>query len=199
MGLKSSLLGLLLLHWLSPVPFSKHYGSFSEIRLKTTGDWLLSHPGYMDFNRSTSSSLLLIHVARRFVKTILAAAFVGSGLEHTAKKTQHEPVACFYCANNDVFEPERSESDDILRSLVRRHTFRIETQRNIHEGLAIEHEQPEAETKLDGFDMPRLHWTECIKLISENTALNPLVLIVDAIDEVEDGRRHNLTLYRWLK
>ena len=182
---------LKLLQWLSPVPYSRHHEYYSEIRLKTTGKWLQNHPEYIRWNRSSSSSLLLIHGVRGSGKTILASAVVDSVLKQNSEKTQHAQLAYFYCAKNG-FEPERSDPDDILRSLVRQLTFSTETQKNVYEGLVIDYERREAEAKLDGFDVPRLRTGECIKMILDLTALNPLVLIIDAIDEVQASRRHEL-------
>ncbi|KAL8789942.1 MAG: hypothetical protein Q9195_006603 [Heterodermia aff. obscurata] len=182
---------LALLRWLSPVPFSRHHECNSEIRLETTGDWLLGHPSYLGWNRSSSSSLLLLHGVQGSGKTILASAVIDSFLQKTIGETHHAQVAYFYCAKNG-FEAERSDPDDILRSLVRQLTFSTETQRVVHESLVIEYDRREAEAQLDGFDTPRLRSAECINLILDLAALNPLVLIIDAIDEVRNSRRHEL-------
>ncbi|KAL8707486.1 MAG: hypothetical protein Q9225_007745, partial [Loekoesia sp. 1 TL-2023] len=180
-----------LLRWLSSIPFSRHHENHSETRIATSGRWLFSHPEYLGWNRSSSSSLLVLHGVLGSGKTTLASAVIDSILEENTGKASPAHVAYFYCAKN-TFEPERSDPDEILRSLVRQLTFNNDRQRKVHETLAIEYERREAEARLDGFDVPKLRSAECIRLILDMAASNPAVIIIDAVDEVQDNRQHEL-------
>lgn len=79
-----------------------------------------------------------------------------------------------------------------MRSPVRQLTFTRNHQHTVHEALVTEYERRKAEAELDGFDMPRLRVQQCLQLVVDILGQDPAVLIIDAIDEVEETRRHEL-------
>ena len=66
--------------------------------------------------------------------------------------------------------------------IVRQLACTSQSQKNIHDALVNDYERREAQAKIDGFDMPRLCITECIKLIRK-TGVFPYdpSLIIDKI------------------
>lgn len=180
-----------ILRWLSPVPFVRHHERHSESRIPGSGKWLLEHPHYLRWKSSSQSSILLLHGIIGSGKTTLASAVVDSFLKESSKQTSPAPTAYFYCARN-ASEVERADPDEIMQSIVRQLSFTTHTQKNVHEALLAEYERPEAEAKIDGFDIPRLRVAECIKLILEVTSPNPAAITIDAFDEVQEKRRHEL-------
>ena len=181
-----------LLHWLSSVPFSRHHEWHSESRVPGSGKWLLDHPQYLSWKRSSKSSILLLHGTLGSGKTSLVSVVVDSFFsESSGQGASLAPLAYFYCAKN-TFELERIDPDEIMRSIVRQLAFSGDGQRNVHEALLVEYERREAEAKIDGFEVPRLRIAECVKLIMDMTSSNPAIIVIDAVDEVQESRRHEL-------
>ena len=182
---------LKLLRWLSSVPFSRHHESHSDKRIANSGEWLFTHPQYLSWNRSSSSSVLLLRGVLGSGKTVLASSVVDASSRACSHVASQANVAYFYCTRNG-FEPERSDPEEVMRSLVRQLTVNNDSQRRIHENLLIEYERREAEARLDGFEIPKLRAADCTRLILEIIETNPAVLIIDAVDELQANRRHEL-------
>lgn len=182
-----------VLSWLSPVPFVRHHERHSESRIPGSGEWLLDRPQYLSWKSSSNSLILLLHGIEGSGKTSLASAVVDSFLKESSKQTCPAPTAYFYCAKN-ASEPERADPDEIMRSIVRQLTLTSPTQRLVHEALLIEYGRREAEAKIDGFDLPRLRIDECVRLILNVTGSNPAAIVVDALDEIQEERRHELVV-----
>jgi hypothetical protein len=182
---------LQILQWLSPVPFSCHHKRHSESRLRNSGQWLLNHPQYISWQNSSSSSLFLLHGILGSGKTSLASAVVDASLRQSSGQTSPAPIAYFYCTKN-LAEPERSNPDEILRSILRQLTIGDKPSPTIHERVLQEFEHRQAEAKLDGFEPRRLQARECVTLILDTTAANPATIVLDAVDEIESNSRHVL-------
>lgn len=180
-----------ILRWLSPVPFSRHHEAHSESRISTTGQWLFDHTRYREWDVASSSTFLLLHGVPGSGKTALASAVVDHFLRQNSRQPSSIGLAYFYCSKN-ASEPERSDPDEILRSLLRQLTFPRDQQRTVHEAITAEYERRKVEAKLDGFDIPRLRGPECLKLAVDILGQDPAVLIVDAVDEIQEPRRHEL-------
>lgn len=179
-----------LLRWLSAVPFSRHNDFFSADRIPATGKWLVSHPQYVTWRASSSSSIMLLHGVAGSGKSSLASTVIDSFLQEVPGGVSSAQLAYFYCAK-DTFERERSDPDEIMRSLVRQITL-DDSHVQVHEALIMDFERREAEAKVDGFDVPRLRVSECVRLMLDALGANPAVLVVDAVDEVQEDRRHEL-------
>jgi Cdc6-like AAA superfamily ATPase len=180
-----------VLSWLSPVPFVRHHERHSESRIPGSGKWLLDHPQYLSWRNSSNSLILLLHGIKGSGKTFLASAVVDSFFKESSKQTSSAPIAYFYCAKN-ASELERADPDEIMRSIVRQLTLINPAQRLVYEALLIECGRRKVEAKIDGFDLSRLRVEECVKLILNVTSSNPAVIVVDALDEIQEDRRHEL-------
>ena len=185
-----------ILCWLSPAPFRRHHERHSENRIPGSGEWLLNHPQYLSWRSSSNSLILLLHGIIGSGKTSLASAVVDSILREGSKQTSSASIAYFYCAKN-AFELERADPEEIMRSLVRQLSLTRNTQRIVHEALLNEYERREVESKIDGLDISRLRMGDCIKLILTLTSSNPAVIVIDALDEVQEKRRHELVDALW--
>lgn len=182
---------LALLRWLSPVPYSCHHEAHAVKRVPGCGGWLLEHPQYRKWRGSSSSSVLLLHGIPGSGKTSLASSVVDSFLQDASKNISVAPLAYFYCSKS-TFEPERSDPDEIMRSIVRQLAFTSGAQRKVRETFLMDYERREVEAKLDGFDIPKLRLAECVRLVLDLTLSNPTTIIVDAVDEVQETRLHQL-------
>ena len=181
---------LSMLRWISSIPFPRHHERISGNRVPGTGEWLLADPSYVEWKKSSSSSILILQGIMGSGKTCLTSNVIDSFLAEKPHHALPVPFAYFYCARN-AFEPGRADPDEIMRSLVRQMTFGS-NERSVRGTLVTEYDRREAEAKFDGFDLPRLSAKECVKLILDITWSNPAIIIIDGIDEVQEARRHEL-------
>ena len=182
---------LQLLKWLSPVPFSSHHKRHFESRIPGSGQWLLNHDRYLHWSNSSTSSIFLLHGIMGSGKTSLASTVIGSFLQENSGQTLPAPIAYFYCTRNSA-ETERSNPDEIMRSILRQLTISNGSSPTIQERILIEYERRQAMAKLDGFEVTRLQAAECVSLILDTTAANPAIIVVDAVDEIPSSSRHIL-------
>lgn len=182
---------LQLLHWLSPVPFSSHHKRHSDSRIPTSGQWLLDHDRYLNWRNTSSSSIFLLHGIIGSGKTSLASAVVDSLLQESSAQASPAPIAYFYCTKNSA-EAERSNPDEIMRSILRQLTVSHRPSSAIHERVLQEYERRQAVAKVDGFGVARLEAAACVRLILDTTAANPATIVLDAVDEIQSSSRHVL-------
>ena len=76
----------------------------------------------------------------------------------------------------------------ITRQLSSIHSF----QKDVHQFILTEYERRKAEAQIDGFDIARLRTAGFVKLILDVIGSNPAVIVIDALDEVEEKRRHEV-------
>ena len=182
---------LQLLQWLSPVPFSSHHKRHSESTIPGSGQWLLHHDLYLHWRATSSSSIFLLHGILGSGKTSLASAVVNSFLRESSAHSSSAPLAYFYCTRSSA-ELERSNPDEIMRSILRQLTVSQGSSSTIQEQVLQEFERRQAMAKADGFEIKRLQAVECMRLILDTTAVNPATIVIDAVDEIDSSSRHVL-------
>lgn len=180
-----------MLHWLSSIPYSKHHERYSEDRLPDTGQWLLHHPQYLQWMRSSSSSIFLLSGIVGSGKTSLTSLVVGSYLNHIAQPATLAPIAYFYCTKSSS-EIERSDTSEIMRSLARQLGFWSSQPRTVRSTIKFEFERCKDAAKLDGFPISKLSTGDCVKMILDLAATDSVTIVVDALDEVPDNDRYEL-------
>ena len=100
------------------------------------------------------------------------------------------PIAYFYCVRNKA-EPLRADPTEVLRSILRQlcsSTANLPIRLPIVEKFKIRREAADE----DGSDTSRLKITECINLILAVLEQDPATIIIDALDECDSVRRHEL-------
>jgi hypothetical protein len=61
-----------LLTWISEIAYEEIHNSAKEGRIPATGEWLLDHPKYREWNSSSASTILWLHGIRKFYSNKLA-------------------------------------------------------------------------------------------------------------------------------
>ena len=182
---------LQLLQWLSPVPFSSHHKRHSERTISGSGKWLLDHDLYLHWRKTSSSSIFLLHGILGSGKTSLTSTVVDSFLRESSAHASFAPLAYFYCTRNSA-EAERSNPDEIMRSILRQLTVSQGSSSTIHDQVLQEFERRQAVARVDGFEVEKLQAADCARLILETTAVNPATIVIDAVDEIDSSSRHVL-------
>ena len=182
-----------ILKWISSIPYQENHLTAAQGRTNETGLWLLRHEHYLEWRKSSESTILWLHGSRKFLsqsenwvtliydvagtgKTKLISKVVDDLKETFARITNDEELAFFYCDRNqdDHQDPER-----ILSSLVRQlSTFgnHSSIQRAISE-LYKEEEQA-------GWPSGRLKFEKSQVLLTQLVNTYPQVtIVIDALDE----------------
>lgn len=180
-----------ILDWLSPINFVMHQTWQSERRLPTSGEWLLNHREYLDWQSSSVSSIFLLHGMTGSGKTSLASAVVDSLTKSVHSQQTLAPLASSYCSKN-ASEIERSDPCEIVRSILRQLGGRGNVRKNIHDTIVSEYECRNSGAKDTGFDIPRLSMQDCVRLLLNIIASDPATIVIDAIDELQPNKRHEL-------
>ncbi len=98
-------------------------------------------------------------------------------------------LAYFYCARNDA-EPERAFPDAIMRSILRQLSY-VNLDKPVHPAIIQEYQNRKKEES-DDCDPSKLTCEECVELILSISVEDPVILVLDALDECEPSRRHDL-------
>ena len=178
--------------WLSVSPCYSYHQFVSQSRLPNLGKWLLNHKVYIDWQISSSPSLLLVHGITGSGKTMLCSMIVESLLSIAKNDPSAAPFGNIYCANPD-FEKIRPSSDDVMRSILGRLALDTTSRHSIKDFLYSEYERQIAMASVVGFDIPKVKTHDCVRLILELAEQDPLTIIIDAIETVSKNERHALT------
>lgn len=179
-----------ILRCLSPVPYSSHHKWYSESKVFGSCQWLLEHDCYRDWWNSSSSSVFLLHGCLGAGKSTLASAVVDFFLDNKSER-ESAPVAYFYCSKNPA-ESERSDPDEIIRSILRQLTCKSGLVPTIDERILREFEYQRANARKDGFELERLETAECVRIILNIATVSPVIIVLDAVDEDPSKSRHVL-------
>lgn len=177
-----------LIQWLSSSPFTRHQEALSETRMANSATWLLDDPEYKNWRNSSSSSILLLHGIAGSGKSQACSAVVDSFLDERTANPLAAPVAYFYCADCE-FEPERAQSDGVMRSILRQLTISSTGQPMVRNTILTEFERRLAQSKVDGVDTPKPTLNDCVRLILEVTAVDPVIIVMDGLDEINEHDR----------
>lgn len=177
-----------ILDWLAASPYYNHHQYVSQARLPSCGDWLLNHPVYLDWQISSSSAVLLLHGITGSGKTTLCSKVVDSFLAAITKAPSAAPLAYFYCANPE-FERSRASPDDIMRTILGQLSIDATQRGKMRELLWSEYERQSATARIDGLELPKLRTRDCVRLILELAEQDPLTIVIDAVDNIDEEER----------
>ncbi|KAH7072565.1 hypothetical protein FB567DRAFT_205894 [Paraphoma chrysanthemicola] len=171
-----------ILESISRIKFIVHHRLANSGLVQGSGQWFLNKPNYQQWRDDSCSSILWLHGIPGSGKTKLTSLVVAE-----TKKTCH--VAYFYAVRNPA-EPERSECDQIVRSLLRQLACPSPG------GPVLAPLLDKYEDALAGLeDFTDIMWSldDAVETLMELCNLYPaVVLIIDALDEVDPIHRLEL-------
>lgn len=100
------------------------------------------------------------------------------------------PIAFFYCARSTA-EPERAKPTEIMGALLRQ-LASSKPDLPVKGPVAKEYEARKEKAEEDCSTLRKLTVKDCTRLILELTEDHPATIIIDALDECEEGTRHEL-------
>ncbi|THY87126.1 hypothetical protein D6C92_08177 [Aureobasidium pullulans] len=179
-----------ILSWLSRVPYRKHHAAlFSDI-VQESGQWLVSHPKYVDWKVSSSSQILWLNGPLGCGKTRLISATLNVLQDEIATTTNAAPLAFFYCSKASA-EPERADPCQILRAITKQLSH-PNGQAAVLQLAVNRYGKKCTEAERDGLDPSNLTIAECVDLILELTSTTSATIIIDALDECESSKRYQI-------
>lgn len=101
---------------------------------------------------------------------------------------QPAPISYFYCARNAA-EPERKDPDEILRSILEQLSS---TQADLLIRNPVVEKYKEKKKEARGRTLEKLTLSETVALILVLLEDNPATIVIDALDECDPARRHEL-------
>jgi hypothetical protein len=105
--------------------------------------------------------------------------------------TASAPIAYFYCVRNPS-EPERADPDEIMRCILKQLSC-SKSDLPVKAPVSKRYKQLKEEADGDGHEEPpKLTVTESVELILALLERNPATIIIDALDECDPVRRHEL-------
>ncbi|KAJ0419784.1 ankyrin repeat-containing domain protein [Aspergillus carlsbadensis] len=170
-----------MLEWISPVPFGKHHDGVSEDRTPGTGDWLLTHGDYRNWETKNSSLLFWLQGSPGTGKTYLTSAVIDRIRGQVASK--NEGFAFFYCRKGDE---SRSHPESILQSFVRQLSNNASNPESVQ--IKLRDAVKEAREKGTNF-----RFQQCKEQILASLDLYAKsTLVIDALDECDPDNRDEL-------
>jgi len=169
---------------MSTSPFSIHHETISDSRTPNFGQWLLKHEVYRNWCESSSSSTLWIHGITGSGKTNLFSLIVDSLRATWVSQPGSTPFAYFYCFESDS-EPERSSADGILRSILRQLAI-TDAQSDVRDFFYSDYQRRSRSALLQGLDLQKLSRKECVDRIIQVASEDPITILLDGIEQVED-------------
>ncbi|KAH0537657.1 hypothetical protein FGG08_005570 [Glutinoglossum americanum] len=175
-----------ILSWLSEQPYIQHHDRAKRDVLEGTGAWLLKDDMLLDWQRSSTSSIVWLHGIPGSGKSKLISILIEHLFEDFRQGRNPQPIY-FYCTRN-ASEKERSSPTAILASLVRQMSCLEEG------GLILQPVREKYdERKKQEFTSIPLNLEESTNLIIALAAYRPLTtIVIDALDECDQASRPDL-------
>ncbi|EIT74711.1 hypothetical protein AO1008_11131 [Aspergillus oryzae 100-8] len=172
-----------VLRWTSDIPFEDHHSVARTGRTANTGGWLFKQRVFQDWQISDDSMIFWLHGIPGAGKTKLVSRVIDEFLQ-----VQGQKLVYFYCNRNEGL---RRKPKEILRSFVKQLSI-TDDQTVIHESLL----QVYMDKRQRGFSSTDLSLEESEALLAQLISIYPkTILVLDALDESEEGSRQGLISY----
>ncbi|KAI4199301.1 MAG: hypothetical protein LQ350_004683 [Teloschistes chrysophthalmus] len=179
-----------ILSWLSTVRYREHHRSSFSAVMPGSGRWLQRKQEFIDWKSSSSSSILWIHGIPGSGKSKLMATLIQEVLDGKSKRPATSSFAYFYCSK-DSAEAQRADPEEIMRALLKQLSC-FDAVQPIHTAVLREYEKRQRDADEDGLDPLKLSFGDCKDAILELSSQSPAIIMIDALDECDPKRRHEL-------
>ena len=179
-----------ILAWLSSVQYREHHKTSYNAVMPGSGAWLQKKPEFVDWKSSSASSILWIHGIPGSGKSKLMSIVIQDILEAKLQNTSTSAFSYFYCTRDNA-EKARANPDEIMQAILKQLSCSDASQ-PIHAAVLREYQKRRKDADVDGLDPSNLSFHDCKNLILEISDQLPIVVMVDALDECDPLRRHEL-------
>lgn len=169
-----------IMKWVSMIPHLQHHQNIRRDRLPDSGSWLLEKPEFLDWRKSSVPSILWLRGIPGSGKSRLLSRVIDQLIEEGGPAP-----AFFYCTRNPA-EPQRADPEEILRSVIRQLAC-PQADLAIRKPVRDKYEELQ-----DKGEERNLTIDESLTLALQLTEENPAIIIIDALDECDPTKRHEL-------
>ncbi|KAM0456202.1 hypothetical protein ACHAPV_007450 [Trichoderma viride] len=172
-----------LMDFISSEQFGKGHATMKDTRIQGTGDWLIYHESFQEWQAIASSSTLLCLQGTIGTGKIYLTSRVVDHIKQTLETSPHdEGFAFFYCNRSG---PYMQDPLVVLRSFVRQLSYKANNYSYVQSNVIQKCEKAKQEGR-------SLSYTDCKELILESMNLySKTTIILDALDE-SDISSYNL-------
>lgn len=164
------------LNWISRVPIEDHHFTIANAAMKGSGQWLLQHPEFKEWRKSSGPSLFWLHGMVGAGKSTLVSIVIDY-LSSRCTAENGERLAYFYC-NQTERSSDLKNTATILQSVV------LQLSDDKSKTLIMDSVMQLYKRKRG---MGGLNDTECVETVVKLTNQYPLTtIVIDALDEYED-------------
>lgn len=172
-----------ILEWISPIPFGKNHDNVKETRTPGTGEWLLQHRDYRDWEGKNSSVLFWLQGSPGTGKTYLTSSVIDRIQGALEEDPKDEGFAFFYCDRN---EAKRAQPLSILQSFVRQLSTTASNPKLMQ--IQLRNACKTAREKGTSFRSD-----QCRELILASlNSYDKTILVIDALDECDPALRDEI-------
>ena len=175
-----------VLEWLSVLEIYDEHEKVTRDRLGESGEWLFEDEAYRSWRNSSTSSIIWLSGTLGMGKTKLVSSVIDRLKDDYRSSFTNEPVAYFYCQRNET-TPAFANPDEMFCSIVRQ---LFETS---PEMIGNEVNEAYERRKAEPGGLRRLRVEECVSMIVAFAMKSSLTLIIDALDECDRQRLHEVT------
>ena len=177
--------------WLSSVPCEFHHQESCKKILEGTGKWLLENAHFLEWQRSSASAIFWLNGNPGCGKSKLTSIVIKALLERRLQAdARGAPLAYFYCSQKST-DPRTANTGEILRSVLRQLTG-CDTRLALRGRAGQEFRQRKEQAKYKGAQTLPLDIQETVAQILTITNEDPVTIVLDALDEVDDTKRVDL-------
>ncbi|OCK92067.1 uncharacterized protein K441DRAFT_615385, partial [Cenococcum geophilum 1.58] len=179
-----------ILQWISNVPYMNHHRARLKDCLPGSGRWLFKNEKFVQWRKSSVSSLIWLHGIPGSGKSILVSSVIEHLYSENFENKQAAPISYFYCTRNAA-EPERANPDEILRCILEQLSF-SGVDPSMREAVVEAYKKKKKEAK--GRAPEKLSLSETVELVPLLLENNPAIIVIDALDECDPARRPDLII-----
>ncbi|KAL9036276.1 MAG: hypothetical protein Q9180_004390 [Flavoplaca navasiana] len=179
-----------ILIWLSTIKYREHHKTSFATVMSESGAWLQQKPEFVDWKTSSASSTLWIHGIPGSGKSKVMSTLIQNLLDAKSQDVATSAFSYFYCTRDEA-EKSRADPDEIMRAILKQLSCPDASQ-PIHAAVLREFQKRQKDADEDGLDPLKLSLHDCKNLIFEISDQIPVVVMVDALDECDPLRRHEL-------
>lgn len=177
--------------WLSSVPCESHHHESCKRMLEGTGKWLLENARFLDWQQSSASALFWLNGIPGSGKSKLTSIVIQALLQRQPQaQTSGAPLAYFYCSQKGT-DPRTANAGEILRAILRQLTG-CDARLALRGTTGQEFRQRKKEAEYKGAQILSLDIPETVAHVLAITEEDPVTIVLDALDEVDDSERVEL-------
>ena len=177
--------------WLSSVPCESHHQESCKRILEGTGKWLLQNVHFLEWQRSSASAIFWLNGIPGCGKSKLTSIVIQALLERQPQApASGAPLAYFYCSRKGT-DPRTANTGEILRSVLRQLTG-CDARLALRGRAGQEFRQRKEQANYKGAQILPLDIQETVTHIMAITEEDPVTIVLDALDEVDDSEKVEL-------